>query len=160
MDTTAGGLEIKLTTISSAASGQVVYNSLAQGEGQDYQGCDPACAFAPDADVQLSRIQGCAIYTICLLCIYMRISLTLSLSLSLSLDRFQSRLPPLCLAVLHRRMRIDRQRIDQSGDRSSIRGANGQVLRQRVRTRHYFQLPKGILYLGRAPAGGRDAGEQ
>lgn len=84
MDTTAGCLEIKLTTISSAASGQVVYNSLAQGEGQDYQGCDPACAFAPDADVQLSRIQGCAIYTICLLCVHSYTDLTDSLSLPLA----------------------------------------------------------------------------
>lgn len=60
MDRIAVCLSRRLTTVSSAASGQVVYYSLAQGKGQDYQGCDSAGAFAPDADVQLSRVQRCA----------------------------------------------------------------------------------------------------
>lgn len=57
-------------------------------------------------------------------------------------------------------MRLDRQRVDHPRDRSPIRRTNGQVLRQRLRARYHLQLPKGILYSGRTPAGGRDAGKQ
>lgn len=35
----------------------MVHHSLSQGEGQDYQGCDPAGSVAPDAHVQFPRIQ-------------------------------------------------------------------------------------------------------
>lgn len=35
----------------------MVHHPLAQGEGQNHQGCISACAGAADEDVQLSRVQ-------------------------------------------------------------------------------------------------------
>lgn len=58
------GLKSSRLTNFFAASRQVVHHSLAQREGQDHQGCDPAGSLAPDANVQLPRIQRWLQFTV------------------------------------------------------------------------------------------------
>jgi hypothetical protein len=74
--------------------------------------------------------------------------------------RFKSCLPPLRFALFHRRLRFRRQRAHHTRDCPPLCRADGQVLRQCLRARHYLQLPKSILHLGRATASRRDAREQ
>ena len=74
--------------------------------------------------------------------------------------RQQNRLPPICLAFLHRRMLLRGQRADHPRGHPSLRRTDGQVLRQRLRARHHLLLYQGLLHPRRAPAGGRVAGEQ
>ena len=63
-----------------------------------------------------------------------------------SVYRHEGGLPPLRLALLHRRNRPDRQRTHHARNRAPLRGADGQILRQRLRTRHHLQLPESLLH--------------
>lgn len=86
-----------------AASRQVVHYSLPQGKGQDHQGCDSTCPVPPDADVQFPRIQRWL-----LLLRGPDPPGTNSMLTAMGLSRLESRLPPICLPILHRRLRINR----------------------------------------------------
>lgn len=52
--------------------------------------------------------------------------------------RHQSRISPLCLALLHRGRGRGRQRAHHAGDRAPLCRADGQALWQRVRARHHL----------------------
>jgi len=94
---------------------KVVHDAVAKGKGQDRQGRVTTRAGPSHAHVQLSRVQGCVddgdrrCGVSCGLCTHTSPSIVWLTTCSSPPGRHQSRLSPLRLSLLHRRMRVRRQ---------------------------------------------------